>query len=123
MLKRLLSVFCLAAMAACAPMQEKPAAETTATAQPTAAESCAAKGGQLTPVCRMGKVTCVVSYSDAGKSCADGSQCLSGKCVRDETGSGATDEIATGVCKATDNPCGCFTLIQNGKAAPTLCVD
>jgi hypothetical protein len=30
---------------------------------------------------------------------------------------------ATGKCVATSDPCGCFTLVEDGKIGPALCVD
>lgn len=91
------------------------------TANPAA---CAKAGGTLQPVCRMQKPMCLITFSDAGKSCTDGAQCGSGRCLAENptasTGGGAG---ATGQCSTTNDPCGCYQRIDKGVAQPTLCAD
>lgn len=114
---------------ACAPTQPKPQAATD-TAQAESAPSpedqeaaCKAKGGALQPVCRLGRVTCIVKFSDAGKACTDGSQCESQKCLADVTAPRDPAAQVTGQCKATNDPCGCSTPVENGKLGTGICVD
>ena len=83
--------------------------------------ACVAKGGKIRAVCRSGRLMCVVAYPDAGKACTDNSQCASNKCVATE--SGAIGAAASGKCKVTNDPCGCTTMVKNGKRGPTVCVD
>ncbi len=82
---------------------------------------CRANGGEVRPVCMRGNDYCVVPFSDGGKTCTDGAQCLSGRCFGD--GKDDFDAEATGTCAANNDPCGCFQLVEDGKATPTLCVD
>lgn len=90
------------------------------TADPAA---CAAAGGALQPVCRMQKPMCLISFADAGKACTDGAQCGSGRCyVQGNPGPGAAAPTS-GQCTASNDPCGCYQRIEDGKAQPTICVD
>ena len=45
-------------------------------------DECAARGGEMRRLGRLGRETCVVKYADAGKRCTDGSQCQ-GECRAD----------------------------------------
>lgn len=127
-MKRL--VFALAAaalmLAACAqpvatPAAETPVAEKVDWQAAQNADQCGAIGGQWRPICLMGKPACVVAYKDAGKSCSDSSEC-SGRCVTGDTGT--PPETATrGICTANSDPCGCFQLVEKGKAGYPLCAD
>ncbi len=89
------------------------------TADPAA---CTKAGGEIRPVCLMGKPMCVVTFRDAGKECSNGSECGSGKCrtagmdVQPET-------VAKGICAPTNDPCGCFQSVEGGKAGYPLCAD
>ncbi len=87
------------------------------TANPAA---CAKAGGEVRPVCMRGLPMCVVNFSDAGKACKSGSDCM-GRCLGDS--STPMNQPATGKCSATNDPCGCFQLVENGVAQPTLCAD
>ena len=89
------------------------------TADPAA---CAKAGGALQPVCRMQKPMCVITFSDAGKTCSDGSECGSGRCVASEASAPKPGPV-TGICAPTNNPCGCYTRIEDGAAQATICVD
>jgi putative hemolysin len=101
---------------ACSPMTAPDA--TTPTQSP--AEACAARGGQLMRVGRLQTERCVVPFSDAGKPCRDGDDCL-GDCRAREAG--PNEGNITGVCAPNDLPFGCNTPIEDGRAQPTLCVD
>jgi hypothetical protein len=91
------------------------------TANPAA---CAKAGGALQPVCRMQKPMCLITFSDAGKSCTDGAQCGSGRCLAgNPTASTGGGPGATGQCSTTNDPCGCYQRIEKGVAQPTLCAD
>lgn len=82
---------------------------------------CRANGGAFQRVCMMGNTMCVIRFADAGETCSDGADCQSGRCY------GAMDAqpgaAATGKCAPTNDPCGCFQRIVNGRAEPALCVD
>lgn len=82
--------------------------------------ACAARGGTVKPICRMGRPTCVIPYRDAGRACRNDSDC-EGRCIA--KGGGAPGQPATGQCQADSNPCGCATLVDNGVVESTLCVD
>lgn len=84
-------------------------------------EQCGAIGGEWRPICMLGKPACVVAYKDAGKACSDSSEC-SGQCVTASTGA-PPEQPATGVCTPNSDPCGCFQLVENGKAGYPLCAD
>jgi hypothetical protein len=84
--------------------------------------SCKTAGGDWRPICRMQKPACVMTYKDAGKSCTDGSQCEGGKCVAEVT-TATPGTAAAGKCVVNSDPCGCTTLITDGKTAATLCAD
>lgn len=82
-------------------------------------EQCATLKGDWRPICMMGKPACVVTYKDAGKSCADSSEC-SGRC---QTSGAQPGSETRGQCTANSDPCGCFQLVENGKAGYPLCAD
>lgn len=82
---------------------------------------CRAHGGAFQRVCMMGNEICVVRFADAGETCTDGAQCQSGRCYGDMSAS--IGEAAEGTCAPTNDPCGCFQRITDGKAEPALCVD
>lgn len=83
--------------------------------------ACAKAGGAIRKVCLMGNPLCVVTFKDAGEACSDGAECDSGRC---RTAMGMQPEKATrGVCAPTNDPCGCFQDVEDGKAGYPLCVD
>ncbi|MEZ5937663.1 MAG: hypothetical protein R3C52_05535 [Hyphomonadaceae bacterium] len=84
-------------------------------------DACAKAGGEVRPVCMMGKPMCVIAFKDAGKPCTDSSQC-SGRCLGDGKATKA-GQPGTGRCAPTNNPCGCFQTVRDGIVQPTLCVD
>lgn len=109
-------LFALLALGACAPSAtEVPAASSEAAA-------CAARGGVMRPVGRAQSVRCIVRHADAGRACTDAGQCQ-GECLAaagarpDEAG------VVHGVCSTDSNRFGCRTVIRDGKARPTICVD
>lgn len=113
-------------LAACAQPAVAPAPEPQAPVKPDwqaaqTAEQCSAIDGEWRPICMLGKPACVVTYADSGKTCTDSSEC-SGKCVTPDMGT-RPETPTTGVCTATSDPCGCFQLVENGKAGYPLCAD
>lgn len=83
--------------------------------------SCADQGGEMKQVGRARTWQCVLSYSDAGKTCTASSQCL-GDCLAADSEPPATGQ-AQGRCAPTSDRFGCRTVIENGVAQPTLCRD
>lgn len=121
-------IFAAAALmlAACTQPAMAPATQTEAPAKvdwqaAQNADQCGAIGGNWRPICLMGKPACVVPYADAGKSCSDSSEC-SGRCVTGDTGA-KPESAVRGICTANSDPCGCFQLVENGKAGFPLCAD
>ncbi len=113
-------------LAACAqpattPTADAPVAEKIDWQAAQNADQCGAIGGTWRPICMLGKPACVVPYKDAGKSCSDSSEC-SGKCVTGDAGT-KPESAVRGICTANSDPCGCFQLVENGKAGYPLCAD
>ena len=84
------------------------------------AEACRARGGDIRPICMLQRPACVIRYADAGRECRGDADC-EGRCYA--KGGAASGEPAVGRCQATSNPCGCNTLVEDGRAGPSLCVD
>lgn len=103
-------------LAACAPT----AAPSAPPSAQTLGAACAAKGGTITPVGKAQIPTCVVPYADAGKACADKSQCQ-GECVLE--GNLETQGPVTGACQKTNRQFGCYAKVVDGKATGAICVD
>lgn len=127
-MKRLLIAAVALFAAACQPM---PAAEANPgqaeTAQPVQqtddATACAARGGKMLAQGRLQTPRCVINYADAGKRCTDGDDCLGDCRIEDVGGAPRGGAAAVGQCQASNNPFGCYTLVEGGKAEATLCVD
>ncbi|MBP9233526.1 MAG: hypothetical protein KBF30_02555 [Hyphomonadaceae bacterium] len=84
---------------------------------------CRSQNGSWAPICRMQRPACVLSFSDAGKSCTDSDQCQ-GACYADAAGGASqAGTFVTGKCATNSNPCGCNARVEDGKASPVLCVD
>ena len=104
----------LSALAACAP-----ATPVVAPTAQSAEAACAARGGALQPVGRLQRLTCVVPYADAGKTCSDKADCQ-GACIAE----GNLDTPATtGQCQKSNVQFGCYAKLVNGKATAAICVD
>jgi len=125
MIRLVLLVFLTLGLAACTPAESGPTSTaTTAATIPTDEQSCRVGGGTWRPVCLMGKPACVIRYADADKTCRDGDECQSKQCrYAGKQLPNADGNEATGKCSATSDPCGCFTLVEDGKIQGTLCVD
>lgn len=94
-----------------------PATSGASTPDPAA---CAAKGGQIRPVCLLGRPMCIAPYGDSGKACSGGEDC-EGRCMAGPDAKAGAK--AKGVCAADNQPCGCFALVEDGVVQPMLCVD
>ncbi|MBR7619162.1 hypothetical protein JKL49_07140 [Phenylobacterium sp. 20VBR1] len=116
MFKSILAAALALVMVSCAPAPPPPISTGPDVAQ------CTAKGGTVRPVCRMQNLACVISHTDAGKTCSDKSDCQ-GRCLY--TGEAPADPatVVTGQCQATSDPCGCFTTVVKGHVGPGMCVD
>lgn len=91
----------------------------------TDSSRCEAMGGNVQTVCRLGLPTCVLPYSDAGKSCSDSAQCK-GSCWLADLKQGESirpGELAIGECQSDSNICGCHFEILGGIIQPGICVD
>lgn len=106
-------------------VEEKPQQQTSTPVRlpPVETEAaCKAQKGEWTRVCLMGNYACVNAYADGGKSCSDSSECGSNRCSTKDTGT-RPGSPTKGVCAPTDNPCGCFQLVEKGVAGYPLCAD
>lgn len=114
------------ALAACAPVPaEQPEAPPPAAApvQSADARACALQGGEMRQVGRHQTWRCVIRYADAGKPCADGSQCEGDCRVAGDGARPREGQSVAGVCQATSDRFGCYTTVANGRAEATICVD
>lgn len=89
---------------------------------PIDAKACAAQGGKVRPVCLSGTPMCVVPFRDAGKRCTGDRQC-EGRCMLNGAPPKNPKTKVVGRCEANNNPCGCYTTVENGRVARSLCVD
>ena len=64
-----------------------------------------------------------MTYKDAGKTCTDGDQCESKQCRYAGGKAPEPGTEAKGACWRNTDPCGCHTLIKNGKVAGRICID
>lgn len=97
-------------------------AEPTAAPQTQTQAACEGAGGTWRREGRMGLMTCVMPHADAGQPCTDSDQCA-GDCRLADDKRPAEGEPAVGVCQANTSGFGCFTRVEDGRAAATLCVD
>lgn len=82
--------------------------------------ACKAKGGYIEEVCASASMKCITRYPDAGKTCANSSECLGG-CV--QAGTPAKNGDVKGVCKENNQGCGSGCWVENGKAAMCSAAD
>jgi len=125
----LIAIAAFLALTACAPppssaQGEPPRDESTGLGGASAADAkaCSDRGGTWRRVCLMGTWSCVMPYSDGGKSCKDKKDCQ-GQCRYQGDGVSAPGTPVTGVCQRDSDPCGCFAEVRDGKLQPALCVD
>ena len=87
-----------------------------------APSACIAAGGSILKVCRRQTERCVMPFKDAGKRCTDGDQCA-GDCLFNGP-EAKPGEPLVGSCQKTDDPCGCFVPLEDGKVSDMArCVD
>jgi putative hemolysin len=134
---RLLMVVAALVLAACspaappapAPAEPAPTATAPVPAEPVSPApsadqtSCIAKGGEWRPVCRMQQASCVMTFADAGKTCADGDDCAGDCMAPNSAGFAPTGATVSGVCAVNDDPCGCKQTVEDGKATAAICID
>ncbi len=83
-------------------------------------QSCEAEGGAWQKLGKLQREACVLSASDAGKSCSNKSDCEV-TCITKERGK--TGSEVAGQCYHSTNLFGCRTYVSSGVAQPTLCID
>ncbi|BCW87682.1 hypothetical protein sos41_08120 [Alphaproteobacteria bacterium SO-S41] len=90
---------------------------------PTAAEQaeCDEQGGEVKRVGLMGAYACVIPYTDAGKVCANDSDC-EGACWISGHPAGP-DPKARGTCQPTNMPFGCYGTLDKAVVTPEMCAD
>lgn len=84
--------------------------------------SCLAQGGFVQRAGMLGSEGCYHRFSDAGKTCRDGSDCLGRRCDYKGKDSPAASDLH-GQCAADDIPFGCRQTLKSGRAEPAICVD
>jgi hypothetical protein len=89
---------------------------------PVDAAACAARGGAVRNVCMLQRPMCVIPYADAGKACTDGDQCQ-GDCRYTADGVPPPGARVSGTCQVNNDPCGCFSNVEDGQITGGLCVD
>ena len=84
-------------------------------------ESCIAEGGKVEGIGLFGIPACVKYYADAGKQCKGSDDCK-GHCFVPETINEGTKIL--GKCEASEHDSfGCFSRIENGVVAYSMCQD
>lgn len=121
-----IAVVALIVTAACA--QSAPEPQVSVGERPNAGQSappdaqlCSSQGGEVRRVCMLGRQMCVVPYPDAGKTCSDSSEC-GGRCLYDGDAVQPGTPV-TGYCQKDNDPCGCFSEVEDGKLGGGLCID
>ncbi|MFO0412240.1 MAG: hypothetical protein ACK51B_05160 [bacterium] len=135
-MKRILIAAAAVLMAACQPMPASdgpteiaaivPAGQTVigpSVAGSEDAAACARAGGKMLPQGRMQSVRCVITYADAGRRCTDGDDCAGDCRVGDVANPPTAGAPAVGQCQVNSSRFGCYTTVEGGQAAATLCVD
>lgn len=85
-------------------------------------EKCVSRGGIWGRVCLAQSLMCVRRFVDGGKPCADGEDCESRKCIY--VGKKPNEQgITVGECVRTNDPCGSFIFIKNGKPTALINID
>jgi hypothetical protein len=83
---------------------------------------CLAGGGFVRRAGMLGSEGCYHRFSDAGKTCHDGSDCLGRRCYYEGKDSPAASDLR-GQCAADDIPFGCRQTLKAGRTEPAICVD
>lgn len=84
--------------------------------------ACTAAGGEVVPSGKLQWENCVQPFMDAGTACAGSEDCV-GECRYEGDAEPVPDMEVTGTCQATDARFGCYTVVENGRIAHTICVD
>ncbi|MBB3105915.1 hypothetical protein FHS24_000406 [Psychrobacter luti] len=85
-------------------------------------QGCNTKGGTFLQQGRLGCYQCVLSYTDAGKVCQDGSDCQ-GQCKNTGEFIDSHANNQKGQCASDSSVFGCYQTIEKGVAQPAICVD
>ena len=115
-------------LSACAYPEPEGAADLAAAAyeppasSPSEASACETAGGTWRREGMLGSYMCVMPHADAGQPCTDSDQCA-GDCRLGDDKRPAEGEPVTGICQADTSNFGCFTRVEDGRVAHTLCVD
>ena len=87
-------------------------------------EACEGQGGEIRVSGILGHEICVQTLPDAGDACKEQSDCLGYCLVPDDKKRDVNPgEPMEGVCAKTDDPFGCFAMVDGGMASPMLCID
>ena len=113
------------------PVAERVSRASTLTLAPASAAAplarnraaCTQLGGLYEPAGRAGYLHCVLTYSDAGKSCSDGADCEGDCLAGSEQPAGTAGPAVSGTCQATTSRFGCYSRIEQGRVAMAICVD
>lgn len=84
--------------------------------------ACLSAGGTVVPSGKLQWENCVQSFMDAGTACSGSSDCV-GECRYVGEAEPVPLMQVTGTCQATDARFGCYTVVEDGKIAHTICVD
>lgn len=84
-------------------------------------ERCKKNGGYVRGVCSFSIPVCVIPFSDAGKPCADSSEC-EGLCWNEDWGLKQGDS-SEGQCTANAQDCKCGVEIRHGVVDGGMCED
>ena len=74
--------------------------------------SCTISGGDWEPIGLAQRPACIYTYPDAGKACQSSEECI-GACVIYDLPAQGQPMPSAGVCKATNDPFGCYALIEH----------
>lgn len=83
---------------------------------------CAEVGGTIVPSGKLQWENCVQPFADAGQPCTDSADCT-GDCRYESEAEAEPGAEVTGTCQVTDARFGCYTVVEGGKIAHTICVD
>lgn len=84
--------------------------------------ACLSAGGTIVPSGKLQWENCVQSFMDAGTACSGSADCI-GECRYEGETEPVPDMKVTGTCQATDARFGCYTVVEDGRIAHTICVD
>ena len=86
--------------------------------------ACATAGGTIQSRGKASQPTCVLPYTDAGKSCSGKKDCQ-GRCLANEGPGGLPKlgEATAGHCQPDNKLFGCYAEVEGGKAKAAICVD